>query len=170
MAVSFTIGYELLGDILLIDFGLDEDSLGVIYAAIFFANALFSRSSSYLSNKISPLNGIIIVLVLFGITYVFTPFVGVGILVLFTLLRNLFYSINENLRIEVLNKNIKSSKRATALSSFSMLRVGGYSLLAFLSAPVLRVVSPVDYAFVFGGIIFIASIGFWGLFINRKLR
>lgn len=166
--IIFTIGYELLSDILLIDFGLNENSLGFIYAVIFLLNAIFSRASSSLSKKYTAIWGVLIVFFLFGIAFLLTPWLSVGILVIITFCRNLFYSIYENLRIEILNQRIESNKRTTALSTFSMIIVGGYSVLALVSSSIFKIISPTDYAFLFGVVILIVA--FVSIFLLRSLR
>lgn len=153
LLVVMTIGmisFEFLDDILLVDYGYDEKVLGYLFAAISVVSAAVSRFSAKLSKVLGAFGGFLFVSFLFGVSYLFSPFIGMVALGAMMFVRNSLYSIQDNLVQEILNKNTVSAERATTISTFSMMKTFFYGLSGVGSSYLMSLVLPSEYAFGLG--------------------
>lgn len=121
---------EGLDPVLLLGFGVSEQVLGYLYAIV----PLISAGGAFLYEKyVDKLPGKMmwwILTITLGVTVMLSPIIGMGLGVLFLLMRNVLYPTVEVLVSGVVNRAVASHHRATALSASNMLQTAPYILTA----------------------------------------
>lgn len=144
------LSWEVLESILGMEFGFNPIGLSILTSSIFLLSAVGSQLSKYTGKYVSNIGGIIIMTILSVITFLISPFVGLVLGGLTLILRSVFQVISENITSVIINKNIVSKHRSTALSSFNMLKNIPYVLTAYFIGYLMDMITAKVFAFGLG--------------------
>jgi hypothetical protein len=128
--IFHTAAYEIIDDLLVIDYGYTAGAIGILYAVAIFIAIPSSLMYEKISKKISSMHIIYIGIAVLALHYIFTPWIGVGLWTTLFLLRVLYSPLRENAISEIINKHTPSKIRATTLSTYSMLKIIPFVLMA----------------------------------------
>ena len=129
-AVFHVPAYEILDDITVIAYGYTAKTIGILYAAAIFIAIPSSLLYERISQKIPPIKLVYLGILVLTLNYLFTPRLGVTFWTTLFLLRVVYSPLRTNAISEIINKNTASKIRATTLSTYSMLRILPFVLLA----------------------------------------
>jgi len=140
------IAYEILDDVLFVNFGFSSVQLGIIsgLAYVFYAViGLLTPKISQIPNKriVHLVFGLLI-----GISFAITPLLGMWLGGMVIIMRESISQLFDGYSSVEINGVIDSEHRATALSSFSMLKNGLYVLMAFWIGKAMNSVGPKNFA------------------------
>ena len=168
MVISLIL-YEGVNDILGVSFGFSEVQLGYLAAIL----SLVAAGASILGSKLeSKLPGKILYLTsipLYSLSLLASPFVGLYLGGLTLLIRNVIAPILENEASTVINQFVESKYRATALSSFSMLKSLPYALTIYVISAATDHYPVQKIAFILGLFMIVAGIVNWKVFGVKKV-
>lgn len=148
--------------------GWDTKTLGAIAAGMFLLTAAMAQIVAPLTNKIGRLLANLVSIVLIIITMLAVPWTGAILGTLLVVSRNGFLEIFGISTQALLNENVTSKNRATALSAYSMLSSIPYVLSAYLLGLWADQVS-VDSVGVYLGIVLLSATVVW-LAVNYPHR
>jgi MFS family permease len=130
VSIFLIILYEVLNDILAVEYGFSAEQLGVLMAATYIVGAVSSQITAPLLQRYSPKRLITVLGLLIVITLVTSPFVTFLLGGITILLRSGPHQILENVSSIIVNKNTESKYRATTLSTFAMATSLPYAFFA----------------------------------------
>ena len=122
--------YEIIDDITVIDYGYTAKAIGVLYAAAVVIAIPSSLLYERISRKVEPVKIFYLGIIVLGLHYIFTPWIGVTMWTFLFLMRVLYSPLRNNALSEILNSSTDSRIRATTLSTYSMMRTIPFVLLA----------------------------------------
>jgi len=147
------ITFEMLNDILAVEFGFTPLSWSWVLAIIFIFASLVSQLGPILTNKIHKLLLFSVITIIIGLTLFVSPWVGMVAGGITIALRHALQFMFNNLTSGVLNEQIESSVRATTLSTFTLLSRVPYVFLAFFIGVTMQTTGARNFALVLGGIL-----------------
>lgn len=162
-----TLSWEMLDGVLGVEFGFNAVSFSILSAVIYLTASLGSQFTSFVAKKFGILKGVILFGVLLTGTFVVSPIAGVVLGGASLILRGVAQTIVENLSSVAINNNVDSKYRATALSSFNMLKNIPYVFTAYLLGYLMDSITGKYFAFILG--VFILIVLFLGFFANKKI-
>lgn len=145
---------EMLNGFLGVEFGFNEQMAGILWAAIYLLSSFASQVTPKLLKTFDENKSLIIVGGLMGISFIFSPFLGLFVGGISLLFRSSLQVTFSNLTSIVINKNTQSKYRATTLSTFNMLKNIPYVLSAFFIGSLADKYSAKIIAFWLGIILF----------------
>lgn len=162
------LSWEMLESILGVEFGYTPLSLSFLTAAIFLFSALASQLTSLVGKRFGEIKGILILAIISIITLTVSPFAGFVVGGITLILRSAVQVIIENLTSVILNNSIDSKYRATALSSFNMLKNIPYVLTAYITGYLMNIITARNFAFSLG-ILLLVIISTWGFTYSKQV-
>ncbi|EKD62432.1 MAG: major facilitator superfamily permease [uncultured bacterium] len=144
------LSWEMLDGILGMEFGYDPLGLSVLSAVLFLAAAGASQLTAFLHERFGASKAIIFLAIITIVTFLVSPIAGLIIGGLSLILRSAVQTIIVNLTSVVINENVESKYRATALSSFNMFKNLPYVLSAYLLGSLMDTITARNFAFVLG--------------------
>lgn len=123
--------YEMLNDILAVEFGFKPASLAIVWSVLYVICALISQFTDKLRKYISYEKMTIVLGILVGLTLIVSPIGGLIVGGLSIALRAFFQTVYMNASSILVNKQIDSKYRTTTLSSFNLLKNIPYVLTAY---------------------------------------
>ncbi len=162
------LSWEMLESILGVEFGFNPISFSILTAVMYLASAIGSQATARLGRRFGNLNAIILLAGISAISFLISPIAGIIIGGLTLILRSVVQVVIENLTSVVINHNVDSKYRATALSSFNMLKNIPYVLTAFLLGSLMDIITARYFGFILG-IFLIIILSIWLLASRKKV-
>ncbi|MFZ2152599.1 MAG: MFS transporter [Microgenomates group bacterium] len=154
----YALSDEMLDSMLGFEFGLSSQMLGILFSVIALVGALFS----YISGKFSQGRDLFyLILILSGVsalTYLLSPLAGVVLGSILLISRSAIMAVYGNYQSSLLNKHIDSKYRATALSSFNLIKTLPYAISAPFLGIYMQQITARNFAFFVGILIAIVVI------------
>lgn len=150
ISLGFYLASELIGPAQVEAFGFNGTKIGIIFSTGYMLSAILSYIFPQIHKKISKsfiLLGVILLLTLSFVGIKFVPAIIGSIFIIFRIASS---SIFNNLRSVYLNSIVSSKNRATALSTFSFLYIGAYSLIAYLGGKYIEIYSIESFTLLYG--------------------
>lgn len=171
--VFITLGYftasELLGISQGQQYGLSGTQVGLLFTVGYIFSVALSNLFPRLLKKFTVLPILLSTTTALLISFLLAKFVSPVIGASLIVLRISSSSTFSNLRSVVLNKNISSKNRSTALSSFSLIYELGYVCIAYFAGIYIGEHSPNEFAFIIG-VILLAIIAVLAVFLWTRMR
>jgi len=149
-AMFTVIVYEMLNDILAVEFGFSETQLGIFVAVTYLVSAAASQFTPQFRKKIGDSKGLLLMGTIIAISLLISPFVSLILGAISILIRFASQSVYDNFISIIVNKNTESKYRATTLSTFNMVKNMPYVLTAFILGSFIDSFSARNIAFVLG--------------------
>lgn len=149
--------YQILIDLLMVEFGFNGMQIGILVSAIFVISALASQATSFLTQKFQLLKLIFIINFLIAISFMMLSKLHLyygAIAILFWAALN---TLCANLSSIALNKKIVSRYRATTISTLTMLAKLPYIFGAVFIGQFMQIYSAKFFALIMGSLILILS-------------
>lgn len=150
MAFFSVIAYEMLNDVLFVEYGFNAKQLGLLAAISSLVGAVASQITPILTKRLTRIKVAIFVGFLISVSFVFSPFVGMLIGGVFVIFRYSLQVMYDNLTSIIVNKNTESKYRATTLSTYNMIKSIPYVLTAYFIGSLMDVWSAKYFAFILG--------------------
>jgi MFS family permease len=154
------IAYEVLDDILFVNYGFTSIQLGLIAGLAYIIYAAIGL----LTPKITRINNKWLVRLCFGtlmaITFLVAPLLGMWVGGMVVIIRESINHLLEGYTSVELNQLIDSKHRATALSAFSMMKNGLYVVMAFWIGKTMNEIGPKHFAGYLGALMLLLVIGY----------
>lgn len=150
ITMLFIVSYEVLSDIVLVEFDYTSKEIGVLLSIVYVVSAIASQLSPYLSRKFGSMPSIVSLSLIFYSTYIFAPMYNKFAAGVAGVTRSASGGIYDNILSSVLNKNIDSKYRATTISTFYMLEKIPYLILAYPLGILMDTLSAVNFGFALG--------------------
>jgi MFS family permease len=131
ISVFLIILYEVVNDILAVEYGFNAAQLGILMAITYVVGALSSQLTASFLRKYTPVKLLTIMALFVAATLIVSPFVFFLLGGLTIIIRSGPHQIIENISSIIINKNTESKYRATTLSTFNMLICLPYAIFAF---------------------------------------
>lgn len=163
------IGYEMLNDIQLVEYGLNEKELGIAAAIISLIAAAASQVGANIKGIGNNIRIITIISILISITFIISPIVSFLVGAAIISIRNALQTVYENLTSVIINHNIESKYRATTLSTFTMIRNTPYILGAIFIGAIADRWSALNLGAIIGVIMLVTIIAIRPKQINDKM-
>lgn len=158
ISLGFYLASELIGPAQVEAFGFNGTKIGVIFSTGYALSAILSFIFPQIHKKISKAFILLGVILLLTLSFVGIKFVPAIIGSIFIIFRIASSSIFNNLRSVYLNSIVSSKNRATALSTFSFLYIGAYSLIAYLAGKYVEIYSIESFTLLYGAMSFVVLI------------
>lgn len=158
--------YEGYNDILAVEFGYDPMKLGYAAAIMSLGGAI---STYFLIDWTNKFNNKVVFLIgslLFAMTLILSPYIGLILGGVMMLARYILDPIINNEVSDILNSEIDSKNRATALSTFNMLKRIPYMVFIYTIGASSDVISPMTIAVILG--IILVGITGTNVFLQKK--
>lgn len=123
---------QFLIDAQLVAQGWDAKTLGVITALMFFLSAGVSQLTSVLSSRMGKQLANVLMAACIAITMIVIPLLGMMLATVVIMSRNGLLEVFGNTANAIINQNVRSTYRATALSAYNMLASIPYVATAFV--------------------------------------
>ncbi len=168
ISISFftVIVYEVLNDLLAVEFGFSPKQVGILWAVI----TVISAGISQITPRIMKIaNSSILILLLGGVMAVslaVSPFIGMLLGGITLLIRISAQVVFENVSSVIINEHTESQYRATTISTFNLLKSVPYVILAYGIGYIMDVVSAQVFA-LYISIPLLITIGMYYAFIRR---
>lgn len=150
ISLGFYLASELIGPAQVEAFGFNGTKIGIIFSTGYMLSAILSYIFPQIHKKISKSFILLGVISLLTLSFVGIKFVPAIIGSIFIIFRIASSSIFNNLRSVYLNSIVSSKNRATALSTFSFLYIGAYSLIAYLGGKYIEIYSIESFTLLYG--------------------
>jgi MFS family permease len=116
-----TIGYEILDDVAVVDWGYSAIGISILYTSLVLISVLSGFFYEYISKKIDSKKIIIIAIFILAINYIFSIWINSYIWTILFLIRVIYSPIKNSAIKDSLNQNTDSNSRATTLSTYELL-------------------------------------------------
>lgn len=123
--------YEIMDDSLAVGYGFQPTQLAYLWATVSILAAIISQSTPQLMNLLSPKKGILLLSFGMGLLLLLSPVKGLLLGGLLLTGRIMLQVIFKNFSVVIVNQNIQSKFRATAISSMVMITNIPYVFIAF---------------------------------------
>lgn len=150
IGVFVVITLEVLDDLLVIEIGFTEHSVGYLYAILAIVGAVAAQFSDRLSKALGVYKAMLLVMFVFGLSYFPMRYVGLIGGAGFILLREIILAFFENYRTEIINKNTDTAYRATTFSTFSMINNAAYAILGIGMSLMIGLFGLMNFSILFG--------------------
>lgn len=161
--VLITLGYytasELLGISQGREYGLSGTEVGLIFTCGYIVSVILSTFFEKILEKYSAIKVTVTTTISLLTSFLLAKFVSPAIGASLIVLRISSSSTFSNVRSVILNKQISSKNRSTALSSFALMYELGYVVIAYFAGSYIGTHSPNDFALILG-LILLGSIVF----------
>lgn len=137
---------EVLEPALALDYGFDERSLGVLYAALPFVGVIGNYFYPKLKTKLTEHALWVSMLLLTIFSVGLSPLYGIVFGGITLLARSLFYPFIEIITSKTINRQVESKYRATTLSTFSMFKSLPYLVTAYFIGKLMDLHTPSNIA------------------------
>ncbi len=133
----FSIGFfvviasEMLDSFLGFEFGFNAEQLGILWSVIFIISALASQLTPVIKRLFKGNLVIVVTGLIIGVTFIFSPMMGLVLGGISLALRSSLEAIFGNLASISINQNTESKFRATTISTFNMIKNIPYVLSAY---------------------------------------
>ena len=144
------LSWEMLEGVLGVEFGFDPVGFSILSAVMYLLSALGSQMTKIVSKLFGYLKGIIIMSVISIISFLPSPYIGIVLGGITLATRSIVQVIIQNLSLVIVNRNTESRYRATAISSFNMLKNMPYFLSAYALGVLMDIVTAKMFAFYLG--------------------
>lgn len=151
--------YEMLNDVLAVEFGFNPISLSILSTIVFLSSALISQLSPKINKKLPGMKGIMITTILIAVTCLVSPFAGLLLSGLSIAFRMFLFTTYENLSAITLNPAIESKYRATTISTFNMIKNLPCVFSAFLLGRLMDIITAKNFALILG-IVLLTFVGY----------
>jgi MFS family permease len=141
---------QFLNDFLAIDFGFQPTQLGVFSAVVYLVAAFGSHLTPSLTRPFGHIRSVIFITILFAVTSIVSPYIGIIIGAGTILLRVTLMVMFQNISSALINKAVDSKYRATTISTFNMLANIPYVLTAYLIGSMIDTIGSVWFTFYLG--------------------
>ena len=152
------VGWEMLNDVLGVEFGFKPSQLGVLSGVICLVAAGVSQVTPYLKGKFRMNNLFVFITVLTALSFMVSPVAGLIIGGLSLVSRASFQVISDNLTSVIINENTESKYRATTLSTFNLIKKIPYVAFAYFVGSLMDVLSASRVAFFLGIILLVLAL------------
>ena len=147
-------GYFIAGKILGIsqgrEYGMDAQSVGILFAVGYIISALASQAFPKLKSWLGSRLLLVATIFVLISSFIFAKFTGIVIGSMLIISRISTSTIFWNISSTILNPLIESKNRATSLSTFALLYQLPYALLAYTIGGFLDTSSPNQFALILG--------------------
>ncbi len=154
LLITISLGYyvasEFLGLSQAKDYGFTPGNIGILFGTGYILSAIFSQFYPKLEKRFAPRALIIICSVILMSSFIVANFVGALAGAFLILARISSSTIFINLKSTLVNKNISSRNRATALSTMSLFVILPYSIILIWGGGFIDRTSPNYFAFIWG--------------------
>lgn len=169
-SVVFVILYQVLNDVLAVEYGMNAQQLGTFVAIIYLTAAIASQFTPLFLRKFKLVSAASIMIIPVIFTLLLSPFItSVFIGGLFWILRSASQRLVDNTTSIFINTNTESKYRATTLSTFNMLQSLPYAMVAFYIGVVMDKISAKNVAGILG-IIILAIFLLFNLFFFKNVK
>ncbi len=131
ISIFLVILYEVLNDVLAVEYGFKAQGLGIFIAVLYLVSAVASQWTTFLTKRFAVIPLITSLSVMIALSLIISPWLGIVTGGFILILRDIPHAILTNLQSIVINKNTRSHVRATTISAFTMLSSLPYALSAF---------------------------------------
>ena len=152
------VGWEMLNDVLGVEFGFKPSQLGVLSGVICLVAAGVSQVTPYLKGKFRMNNLFVFITVLTALSFMVSPVAGLIIGGLSLVSRASFQVISDNLTSVIINENTESKYRVTTLSTFNLIKKIPYVAFAYFVGSLMDVLSASRVAFFLGIILLVLAL------------
>lgn len=149
------IGFEVLNDVLAVEYGFTPLQLGFLAAIIYFTTAAASQLSPAINKLFPGLKSVFFLSLLIALSFFVSPLLGMLTGGLTLIARNSLQGIFENITSVIINKNTESKYRATTLSTFTLIRNIPYVFLAYFIGSLMDSWTAKVFAAVLGSIMLV---------------
>lgn len=163
------IAYEVLNDVLLVEYGFSANELGLIAALINIAVAGIVQLSPILISKIGNHPTFLLTGIIISLSFVLSPFVTLFAGGLMVLLRRGAQAILDNSTSALINSSTESKYRATTISTFELIKKTPYVFTAFFIGKLMDTYSAKNFALLLGILMIILLVGI-KVYLNRQNR
>lgn len=148
LSISFflVINYEILSDVLAVEFGFNPGQLGILWSILAIVAAISSQITPKLDKKFRLSNLYITIGFCIAASLFISPFIGLIIGGLSIVVRASFQVIFENLTSIIINNNTESKYRATTLSTFNLIKSLPYVAVAYFMGYIMNIISAKVFA------------------------
>lgn len=153
---------EILDDALAVTYGFEPQQLGLLFSGIYLLCALIARSSAGWVSRQGHRKALIWLAAIAGATLCLSPWLGLVFGGISIAVRYSVRTVWENVENEAVNQMTISAHRATALSTYTMLKSLPYVLFAFPLGAFLDQVGPQRVSWLFGGLLAIGLLLWYG--------
>ncbi len=169
ISISFftVIMYEVLNDVLAVEFGFDPKQLGVLWAVLIIIAAGVSQLTTWIKRHFSSSLIFILIGGVMAVTLLVSPFAGIIAGGITLLIRISLHALFDNLSSVIINDNTESTYRATTISTFNLLKNVPYVVGAYFIGYAMDLISAKMFAF-YLAIPFIVLVMFHGINIKKK--
>lgn len=157
-SVFHVFAYEIIDDLMVIDYGYAAKAIGILYAVSVFIAIPSSLLYEKISKKIPPVKLIYIGILIIALHYIFTPWIGIYVWSGLFLLRVAYSPLRSNALSEIINKNTDSKIRATTLSTYSMLKIIPFVLLSGLLGAQIENLGARKFVSIFYGLMLLVTV------------
>ncbi|MFA9288866.1 MAG: MFS transporter [Weeksellaceae bacterium] len=149
--------YELLHDAQAIEYGFTPETMGILAALMYAASAIGSYITPSLRGKYSYFQIVLLISLLYGLTLLVSPYLGLIAGAIVIIGRHMSTSINNNLNSAIINKLVSSEYRATTLSTFSMIANIPYIFVAVFLGSAINMYTANNVAVILGILMLIGA-------------
>lgn len=150
ISLGYYVASELLGISQGSQYGYTGTEIGIVFSVGYVFSAILSGLFTKILGKFSVLKIIVSTTVALLISFLLAKFVDPVIGASLIILRISSSSTFSNIRSVILNRNVSSKNRATALSSFALIYELGFVFIAFFAGSYITKSSPNDFALILG--------------------
>lgn len=126
----FTVNFELLDDVAVVDFGYEAVGIGILYAVVTILTVPSALLYEKLASRYKPFALIGFSAFLLFLNYIFSPWVNIYMWTGLFMARVIYSPIRTSAITEAINVRTPSSIRATTISTYELLRRIPFVLLA----------------------------------------
>lgn len=166
ISLFIVIAYEMLNDILAVEFGFNGQQLSIFIAVVTIVSALISPLSPWLQKKLGENKSIFMIGIIMALSLLFSPMLGLILGGLSIIIRFSSQILLENITSTIINNQTLSKYRATTLSTFNMIKNLPYIITAVVLGSLMDQFSGKIFAFWMGGAMLILLI-FQGWFLKN---
>lgn len=147
--------YQVVNDILGVEFGFSPWQWSMVTMVVFFVSALGSLMTPKLIRWVGKKYSYIIATCIVGLTLIISPWLTLMIGGLSVLIRFIFTTITNNIASVWINENTDSRYRATTLSTYNLLTNLPYAITAYFLGAIMQLWSGKWFAFALGVILLV---------------
>lgn len=145
---------EMLDSFLGVEFGFAEKQMGILWAIIFLVSAISSQFTPTFQKALGAKKAILFVGLVIVTSMIVSPIVGIVLGGATLIIRSSMVGIFNNLTSIAVNNAVESRYRATALSTFNMIKNIPYVLFAYLIGAISNIYTARTISVYLGGILF----------------
>lgn len=160
---------EMLNSFLAVEFGFQEQVIGIFWAFVYVAAAFAAQTTSVFKDIIGNNKSLVLIGGVIVLTLIISPVLGIILGGATILIRSCSQSVYDVFAVSLINQSTKSEIRATTLSTFNMIKNVPYVLTAFLFGSLTDIFSAKTIAF-FLGLILLGFLSVQVVIARRSLK